>query len=1189
MAQGDNGEYRKLVEAVERIEAGRRLLGDEAADSAIAALREKIRALEAQEPSRRILTVMFADVSGFTSLSETMDAEDLTDLVNRLWSLVDGIIRSSGGSIDKHIGDEVVAVWGAEDSREDDPERAVRCALEIQSALAGFSSAEGRSMGMRIGINTGPVLLGEVASTREFTVMGDAVNLASRLQHAAPVGGVLMSASTHSLVRGLFVTGPFMELEVKGKKEPVLACMAIRPAPRSWRSAGRGIEGVRAPMVGREDQLAALRDMVLGPEGGLVTVVGEAGIGKSRLLAEFEEWLSDAMPSLAVMRGRADESMQDSPCALLRDLFGMQPAGGSRTDESLRSELERRFAPGGDRADLERAHFIGQFLGYDFASSPALAGVLGGGGREPDPRQLRERALQYLGMHFQGLSLSRRLLLLLEDIHWADESSLDAIEQVVRDTRGLGMLVVCTARPSLFERRGDWGSGTDVPATIRLDPLGVEDSGSLLDGMGLTVDRMPSETRAAVISAADGNPFYLEELVRMLMDDGVLSCSEGCWRTDGEKAASLRVPGSLASVLQARFDRLPAGERNLLQRASVVGARFWDGALESMGHCCGVSVGEGLERLEERGLVSLLPVSAIPGAAEYSFRHSLLREAVYDSVLKKDRRRLHSCAADWIMGSASGRLDELATLAAEHLEKAGRDSEAGSLYERAGACAASRFSNAEAESCYSKALALLRDGDPVAASRLLVALSRIHEITGDRERQKRDVEALEALAPSLDAGGRAQVLLRRSGLAALTNDYRRSAELAREALRLAGEIGDTRLEVAACIGIASSLQSLSEHRDVLDDVLRGLELAREQGLPGDEARLLLHLGNYCADTSDYEEAERLYRQAMRAFREAGDARGEGCALHNLGLLAMDRGDSTTASSCFEQSLELDRQTGDRRGEAHSLVAIGLALQARGDLPSAGEAFAEARRIYSVLADRLGEATVLNNLGVLASETGEYDLAIEHFEQSARACISMGVRSYEANTLDNMSLTLLRAGDLQGALACSDRVVSICEETGDRSLLGIALAKRGHMMLESGRPSEAESLYERAAGILGAIGSSHLEMEALAGAARAAMAAGDQKKAEALAMSVSSFIESGGSLDEVEDPFRAYLAVFEVLSAVPGSPASRVLEAACSALTGRAESIRDPASRDRFLGSTPQKRSLLEAQASRGCVGGDHAE
>lgn len=671
----------------------------------------------------------------------------------------------------------------------------------------------------------------------------------------------------------------------------------------------------------------------------------------------------------------------------------------------------------------------------------------------------------------------------------------------------------------------------------------------------------------------------------MLMDDGVLVLSDGRWRTDGEKAASLRVPGSLASVLQARFDHLPAGERTLLQRASVVGRRFWAGALEYMGRRCGSAAGAGLESLERRGLVSALPSNSIPDAREFSFRHSLLRDAVYDSVLKKDRKLLHSLAADWIMEKASGRLDELAMLAAEHLERAGRDSEASSLYERAGNSAASRFSNAEAAACYSRALALLRDGDPADASRLLVALSRIHEITGDRESQRRDIEALEALAPSLDTRGRAQVLLRRSGLAALTNDYGSSVDLAREALRLAGEIGDAELEVAACIGMASSLQNLSEHRDVLDCVVRGLELARRRNQPGDEARLLLHLGNFRADTSDFEEAERLYRQAMRSFREAGDSRGEGCALHNLGLLAMDRGDSTAAGSYFEQSLELDRRTGDRRGEAHSLVALGLAHQARGDLHPAWEAFSQARLVYSVLADRLGEATVLNNLGMLASETGDYDQALADFEEAARSCASMGVRSYEANTLDNMSLTLLRAGDLRGALACSDRVVSICDETGDRSLLGIAVAKRGHMMFESGMFAEAESLYEQAAGILGAIGSGHLEMEAVAGAARAAMAAGHIEKASDLAMRVRDFLGSGGSLDEVEDPFRAYLAVFEVLSVMSDSHAGRVLETACAALTRRAESIRDPSSRERFLGSTPQKRALLAAWSSRGCVGG----
>jgi class 3 adenylate cyclase len=297
-------EMEQLEHAMAALEAQRSTLGDGVVDAALAPMRDKLAALKAQQPSteqhRKQVTVLFADVSGFTAMSETMDAEDVTGVMNALWQRLDAAIASCGGAIDKHMGDAVMALWGVQTAHESDPEQAIRAALAMQAALAAFRDERGVRLAMRIGLNTGPVLLGEVGSTHEFTAMGDTVNLASRLEHAAPVGGVLISHDTYRHVRGLFDVQALEPITVKGKAEPVRVYVVQSAKPRAFRLGTRGVEGVETRMIGREAELKRLQDAVHAilqdREMQAVTIVGEAGLGKSRLLYEFQSWL-ELLPS----------------------------------------------------------------------------------------------------------------------------------------------------------------------------------------------------------------------------------------------------------------------------------------------------------------------------------------------------------------------------------------------------------------------------------------------------------------------------------------------------------------------------------------------------------------------------------------------------------------------------------------------------------------------------------------------------------------------------------------------------------------------------------------------------------------------------------------------------------------------------------------------------------------------------
>ena len=447
-------EREQLEQAIIQLDAQRATLGDGVVDVTIAALREQLAALEQMSPpeQRKQATILFADVSGFTPMSETLDAEEVSDLMNALWQRIDVAIVEHGGRIDKHIGDAVMALWGVDTARESDPECAIRAALAMQATLADFEA--GHTIGMRIGLSTGPVLLGTVGTTGEFSGIGDAVDLAQQLEEAAPTGGVLISYDTYRHVRGVFNVTVQEPLVVKGKAEPVQTYVVQRAKPRAFRLGQRGVQGVETRMIGRDGELAALQDglnsAIAGRQTTLVTVLGEAGVGKSRLLYEFDKWLELRPEDVWYFKGRCTQERQGVANGLLRDLFAFR-FDIAETDpiEVVRGKLEAgvaEFLPGEGET---KAHYLGAWLGYDYGHSPHVAALRG------DAEQLHNRASLYLGQFFAALTDDSPVVVLLEDLHWADGGSLNALVDLCRRRPGLPLFILCLAR------RGCWTGGLD--------------------------------------------------------------------------------------------------------------------------------------------------------------------------------------------------------------------------------------------------------------------------------------------------------------------------------------------------------------------------------------------------------------------------------------------------------------------------------------------------------------------------------------------------------------------------------------------------------------------------------------------------------------------------------------------------------------------------------------------------------
>ena len=395
-----DGERDKLEQAITALEAQRAILGDAVVDASIAALQKQLAELEAAKPvtqQRKQVTVLFADVSGFTAMSETMDAEDVQETMNALWRKVDGAIVAHNGRIDKHIGDAVMALWGVDEAREDDPEQAIRAALAMQTAVRAFIGAQRAAplLQMRIGINTGSVLLGEVGTTAEFTAMGDTVNTASRLEHAAPVDGILISHDTYRHVRGVFDVELQEPLTVKGKMEPLQVYVVQQAKARAFRTHTRGVEGVETRMVGRDVEFERLKAVwqtaFTQSHTTLITITGEAGVGKSRLLYEFEQWVDLQAQQMALLKGRCAEQTRGTPYFLLRDLiaahFDIRESDGI---EVVRRKFEAGVAEVLSDETEMKAHFLGQWLGFDFRHSSHVVTI------GNDAEQLKNRGMLYL-------------------------------------------------------------------------------------------------------------------------------------------------------------------------------------------------------------------------------------------------------------------------------------------------------------------------------------------------------------------------------------------------------------------------------------------------------------------------------------------------------------------------------------------------------------------------------------------------------------------------------------------------------------------------------------------------------------------------------------------------------------------------------------------------------------------------
>jgi class 3 adenylate cyclase/tetratricopeptide (TPR) repeat protein len=612
--------------------------------------------------ARKIVTILFADVTGSTSLGEQLDPERLRALLRAYFAAMAAVIESWGGSVEKYIGDAVMAVFGIPTVREDDVVRALQATLEMRTRLAelnvDFERQHHVTLQVRIGVNTGEVVAPTGAAPDQGLVAGDAVNVAARLEQVAEPGTILVGERTRLAARRDFRFGGPLTLELKGKAQPLRASPLLESLPAAERGE-RGVRGLRAPMIGRDRELATLLGLldeaVDARRPRMVVLYGPAGIGKTRLGGEFLSTAEGQYPGVRVLRGRCLAVGHGiTYWALAEILRGACEIGLDEPVDVVRQRLRERLD-----TLLAPLHLPPGEVEVTAAALATTAGIQLDVG--PASSITAEDLARAWPRFATAYAANGPAVWVVEDLHWAGEPVLEMLERIASRTDG-PLVLLATARPEFAESHPGFPAGGESAAAISLRPLTERQSSEMLERL-LEVAEIPEALRAEILAKAEGNPFFVEEIIQRLIDEGALTQEGDRWRA--VRAVDVApIPDSVQALLSARVDALAPMERRTLQEAAVIGRTFWSAPVE--GALSSEDVADALVSLERKGLIFVRPMSTLAGQTEYIFKHALVRDVAYGSLPKARRARAHAEVAAWIERIAGDRADEFAELVAHH-------------------------------------------------------------------------------------------------------------------------------------------------------------------------------------------------------------------------------------------------------------------------------------------------------------------------------------------------------------------------------------------------------------------------------------------------------------------------------------------------------------------------------------------
>jgi class 3 adenylate cyclase/tetratricopeptide (TPR) repeat protein len=877
---------------------------------------------------RKVVTVLFADIVGFTARSDAADPEDVKAFLRPYHARLKDEVERKGGTVDKFIGDGVLAVFGAPRAHEDDPERAVLAALAIKRAIEELNEADATlRLAARMGINTGEVVVsfaqGPVIGER---ITGDVVNTASRLQSVAQPGGIVVGEATYRATRDRFLYRGLEPATVKGKQEPLLIW---EPTASRGRGGAEALTPPTTPMVGRDVELAMLKELYGRTVGDsspmLVSVIGEPGIGKTRIVRELARYIDSLTDIIVTWRqGRCLPYGEGMTFWALSEIVR---AHAGILDSDSPEQASRKLRTSLDTLPLDRAQ-------VDWIRS-CLAPLVGLARGEGEAAEDQNELFTAWRRFFEGLATDRPLVLLFEDLQWADDALLEFIEHLAEWAGPVPLLLICAARPELLDRRAGWGGGKRNSMTIALAPLTQNDTGSLLSAL-LEGTELPTDTRSAIISKSGGNPLYAEEFVRMLFDPHV-----SLGDRPAPLAENIPVPETVHALIAARLDALPPTEKALLHDASVVGEVFWAGALAAM---AGMDEGEVEERLQQLGrqeLVRARPNSTIDGQHEYGFWHSLVRDVCYGQIPRSARAPKHLAAASWSERMAGDRVSDYAELLAYHhgmalelyrvhgsAQQVSQLSESTARFLLMAGDRAMSLDNVRASEHYARALALLPEGSP-DRGRLLVASAEAAGAAGRLDEAEREYEEAEGLFRAAgDDLALGETLARRARNMHRVGDSGPARVMAEESVRLLERLPPS-TQLARAYGRAAGMALVGgRYEESLELAGKALDLAARLGLEDEVVRARQFRGSALCELGDADGVNDL-REAVRMGLELGLGEETALAYGNLAYQLWLRESPTESFSVWQKAAEFADQRGfemqamwSRNGQLEALFDLG---------------------------------------------------------------------------------------------------------------------------------------------------------------------------------------------------------------------------------------------------------------------------
>jgi class 3 adenylate cyclase/tetratricopeptide (TPR) repeat protein len=967
---------------------------------------------------RKVVTILFADVVGSTALAEQSDPEVIRGTMARYFQRIAEVAEAYGGTVEKFAGDSAMVVFGIPTVHDDDAERAVRAALEIRDGATEIA--------VRVGVNTGEAVTA-AREDRQFMVSGDAVNVAARLQQGAEPGEVIVGPLTEQLTRKVSEYEPHEPVAAKGKPAPLVAFRAVQPRTQVPEQA-RGVPGLHSALVGRDRELRLLLDTFARTAEDrrphLFTLVGSAGVGKSRLVSEAISALANS--GARVVRGRC------------------LPYGRGITYwpliEILRQDTGITLSDERDVAIQKLDRWLGELL-RDDPQRPAirarLSVMLGFETPEsvmPDtPPERVERELAWgIRRYLEALAKAAPLIVVVDDLQWAEPPVLATIDQLVERVAAAPMLIICIARPEFLEHRRDWSSGKPNATTITLDPLSPHDTGTLISRL-LEIEALPSDLRAQIIERSAGTPLFCEEFIHMLIDEGHLVHEGMSWRATGA-IDQIRVPQSINAVLAARLDGLPDSEKNALQAASIIGQRFQLGQLQEM--TGGNELDDTIESLRRKGLL----IGDDGGDDELAFRHLLICDAAYGSLPKSERAALHDRFGT-VLERQAGDAAQLTEILAHHAERAF------TLSNEVGV-----------------------QGD-VLSNRALRAVEWALAM-GDRARTRHEVRVVDsaltvirsALAVLPDGGGletRARVRLLEAQLLVIKGDYGAAGQAAAEAASLADEAGLLPLVATARLAEAWIYNWTGEGS--MEDFSRVFEAAvdacrRASDLPGEiEARHVQSNVQYASGhlTEFVEINERLIEQA----RAIGDVAREAAITERLVNVETMRGNAHIAERHLVDADALATKHGFRGITTRLMCDRGATFLNPGDLAAAENYF----RQYETAAREAGAVQqhigALRFVGYTLISAGRFAEAAQAIDQALELSETSGERWNRSELLGLRGLAALVLGDLELADKFIERALVSLRE-GDITAISEVHTSLGLIRAAQGRNAEAETALRR---------------------------------------------------------------------------------------------------------------------------------